>query len=461
MITEKETSEQAKVQQMGQNGQLKDEAKPVGRPRVVIVGAGFGGLNAMRKLADTEVDVLVLDRNNYHGFWPLLYEVATAGLEPEAIGYPVRAIVGRYQNVSFQMTEVHSVDFKRKLVYTDSLRDPVPYEYLILSAGSADNYFGNNELAKKTFRLKDIDDAARLRNHILSVFELAAREPDPEYRAMLLTFVIVGGGPTGVELAGSFTELFLHVMRRDYPEINVKEARVVLVEGMNGLLINFDPVLQKKAKEQLEQMGAEVRLNTLVTDIEDDCVLFKDGTKLPARTVIWAAGVRASLLADNLEVPLARASRIPVTPYLTQEECPGVFVIGDMAHLEGFKGNKPFPMVAPVAIQQGQLAAKNILAQIRKQPMEKFNYADNGSMATIGRRAAVVEAFGLKLSGFAAWISWLFVHLIMLIGFRNRLVVLTNWAYNYFTYDRGARIIIRPERDVPPKTLWCRPRKLR
>lgn len=413
------------------------------RPQVVIIGAGFGGLSAARALAHSEVDVLVLDRNNYHGFWPLLYQVATAGLEPEAIAYPARAILRKYANIHFQMAEVRNIDFQQKLVYADDMA--IPYDYLILAAGSANNYFGNDALADQTFSLKDIEDAERLRNHLLTVFERSVRELDPARRKTLLTLMIVGGGPTGVELAGAFAELFNHVLRQDYPELNIAEARVVLVEGTDRVLPSFAPSLQRKARQRLERMGVEVRLNTLVTNVEGSRVIFKDGTSMSASTVVWTAGVRAASLADVLGVPQSRGARIQVEPTLTLKDQPEVFVIGDMAYLEGYRGNQSYPMLAPVAMQQGERAAQNIRAQVWGQPMQAFRYNDRGQMATIGRRSAVLEAFGIRLTGFLAWLGWLFVHIIELIGFRNRLIVLTNWAYNYFTYDRGVRLITRRE----------------
>lgn len=408
-------------------------------PRVVIVGAGFGGLSAARALSKSEVAVTVLDKSNYHGFWPLLYQVATAGLERESIAYPVRAILRNYKNVTFQMAEVKSVDFEQKVVLTEG--EPLPYDYLVLAAGSANNYFGNDALAENTFGLKDIDEAERLRNRVLSSFEQAVREKDPARRAALLTFVIVGGGPTGVELSGAFAELIRHVLRKDYPMLNISEARIILAEASSKILAAFPEALQKSAREQLERMGVELMLNTAVDTVKDGKVTFKNGATLATETVVWAAGVRGARLADALAVKVGRGARIPVEPTLHLPERPEVFIIGDMAYLEGYKKTQAYPMVAPVAIQQGEQAARNILAQVRRQPMKNFHYFDKGNMATIGRKNAVLDAFGVRLTGFAAWVSWLFVHLLFLIGFRNRLIVMTNWAYNYFTYDRGARLI--------------------
>lgn len=410
-----------------------------GRPRVVVVGAGFGGLNAARELAKGDVDVLLVNRNNYHGFWPLLYQVATAGIEPESIAYPVRGIVRNYDNLEFVMAEVTGVDFERRLVLTDG--QPMQYDYLVLAAGSANNYFGNDELADHTFGMKDIDEAESLRNHVLSAFERAVREPDPARRKALLTFVMIGGGPTGVELAGAFAELITHVLRKDYRVLDAAEARVVLVEASNEILSTFPPRLRQSALKRLEKMGVEVRLGAPVESVAGDIVTLKGGATIAASTVVWAAGVRGSELGARLGAELGRSARVKVTPELNLPEHPDVFVVGDMAYLEGYQPGVAFPMVAQVAIQQGKWAARNILNQAAGEPMRPFKYFDPGQMATIGRRAAVFDAFGVRLTGLIAWLGWLFVHIIYLIGFRNRLVVLTNWAYNYFTYGGGVRLI--------------------
>ncbi|HEU4322042.1 MAG TPA: NAD(P)/FAD-dependent oxidoreductase [Roseiflexaceae bacterium] len=429
-------------------------ARTTGRARVVVVGAGFGGLSVARTLAGQDVDVLILDRNNYHGFWPLLYQVATAGLEPEAIASPVRAIVRRYPNVNFLMAEVHGVDFDRKVVQTKDGGE-ISYDYLILSAGSANNYFGNNALADQTFGMKDIDEAEHLRNKVLSCFERAVRESDPEKRRKLLTIAVVGGGPTGVELAGAFAELIRHVLRKDYPMLDVSQASVVLIEATQKILATFPENLQKSAVRRLHNLGVEVRLGAAVDSVEHGEIAFKDGSHLSAATVIWAAGVRGASLADALSVKLARGARVPVTPTLNLAEHPEVYAIGDMAYLEGFKPGVAYPMVAPVANQMGEQAAKNILALIQKRPPQPFRYFDKGQMATIGRRAAVLDAFGIRMSGVLAWMGWLFIHIMELVGFRNRVIVLTNWAWNYFTYDRGVRLITAPapEPEETPKRV--------
>lgn len=425
---------------------VADQEAPRTRPRVVIVGAGFGGLNAAQALGNSEVDIFLIDRNNYHGFWPLLYQVATAGLEPEAITYPIRAILRKYQNTDFQLAEVQGIDLQRKLVFTDG--KPVSYDYLILAAGSANNYFGNDALAQQTFGMKDVDEAARLRNHVLRAFELATREEDPARRAALLTFVVIGGGPTGVELSGAFAELISHVMRKDYPMLDVAQARVVLVEAQPQILSTFPENLQRSALKRLKKMGVQPQLGMAVASVENDTVTFKDGSYLEASTVVWAAGVRASALSDALGVAQGRSARVKITAQLTLAEHPEVFVVGDMAYLEGYREGVAYPMVAQVAIQMGKQAAKNILAQVRSKPQTEFRYFDFGSMATIGRSAAVFDAFNIRLTGFLAWLGWLFVHILYLIGFRNRIVVLANWVINYFTYERGVRVITNTEDHV-------------
>lgn len=424
------------------------------RPRVVIAGAGFGGLAAARMLAKAPVDVLLINRTNYHGFWPLLYQVATAGLEPESIAYPVRAILRRYRNASFLLAEVTGFDFARRLVHTNT--GPVSYDYLILAAGSTTNFFGNERIARYTMGMKDLNEAQRLRNHVLLCCEHAAAESDPNRRAALLTFAVVGGGPTGVELAGAFVELIRHVIRHDYPMLDVQQARVVLIEATGHILTSFPESLQRAALQRLQRMGVEVRLNAPVADADPHGLNFRDGSRLDAETIVWAAGVRGAPLADALGVTLGRGARVVVTPELTLPDDQRVFVIGDMAYLEGYRPGVAYPMVAPVAIQMGEQAARNIVAQINDQPMQPFRYVDKGQMATIGRSAAVLDAFGIRLSGWPAWAGWLFVHLMALVGFRNRALVLLNWAYSYFTYDRGVRLIFgvgAEERTVAEEVL--------
>lgn len=415
------------------------------RPRVVVVGAGFGGLQVIRALAGNDaVDVLALDRNNYHGFWPLLYQVATAALAPDTVAYPVRQITARSRNVTFQMVEAHRVDLAHRRVHTDS--GEIPYDYLVLAAGSANNYFGNTSIPQHTLSLKDVDQAVVIRQHLLEVLEQAAREPGTERRRVLLTFAIVGAGPTGVELAGAFADLLGPLLREEYPELDPSEARIVLVEAHDTMLDAFPKPLQETAARHLRRMGVVTRQNAKVTDVAHGVVTFDGGGTMEAGTVVWAAGVKAAPIAETLGQKLAHADRVPVQRTLNLRDHPEVFVIGDLAYLEGYRGGrreKPeaYPMVAEVAMQMGRRAAHNILADLRHQPLKPFRYRDLGSMSTIGRTDAVAYTFGIQLSGFVAWVSWLAVHLVFLIGFRNRLVTLAGWAWDYLTYNRGVRMI--------------------
>jgi NADH dehydrogenase len=416
---------------------------------VLIIGAGFGGINAARELGGKDVDVLILDRNNYHGFWPLLYQVATAALEEESIAYPVRAIFRRHKNVDFQMANVNRIDLEKRTVYADP--STYTYDYLVIAAGSGNNYFGNEALAWQTYGLKDIDEAERLRNRLLFNFEQAVHEEDAERRRDLMTFVIIGGGPTGVELAGAFHELIRHVLRKDYPMLDITRARVILVEATDRVLAAFPESLQGAAKKRLEQMGVELRFNSPVESVNNGCITFKGGEMLQAGAIVWAAGVKAAELANGLEAEHAKGGRVKVLPTLNLREHQEVFVIGDMAYLEEYKEGQAYPMVAPVAIQQGKWAARNILARIKGRKGRAFRYFDKGTMATIGRRSAVLDAFGFKLSGRIAWFGWLFIHLMYLVGFRNRVIVLINWAFNYFTYERGVRLITDKEWLISPQ----------
>lgn len=418
-----------------------DKKPPTGdRPRVVVIGTGFGGLNAIHALANQEVEVVVIDRNNYHGFWPLLYQVATAELVPDAIAFPTREVTHKYHNVKFHMNEVTSIDLDKKQVQVAD-GEPVSYDYLIVAAGSANNYFGNKDLPKHTFSLKDIDQAVELRYGLLSAFEQAVLEGDPKQRAKLLTFVIVGAGPTGVELAGAMAELVRPLIRKDYPSLDPNQARIVLVEAHTTALEHFPKKLQQAAQNHLQKMGVEIRQNSKVSKVENGVVTFDNGETMEAGTVVWAAGVRASHLGETLGIQLQHGGRVPVQPTLNLKDHTEVFVVGDMAYLEGYKGHEAYPMVAQVAIQQGKQAAKNLLARLRQQPQQPFHYFDKGTMATIGRSKAVVDAFGIQMSGLIGWFIWLVVHIYFLLGIRNRLLVMLAWAYNYLTYSQGVRLL--------------------
>ncbi|MCS6826475.1 MAG: NAD(P)/FAD-dependent oxidoreductase [Caldilinea sp.] len=407
-------------------------------PRVVIVGAGFGGLWAARTLARTPVQVLLIDRNNYHTFLPLLYQVAAAELEPEAIAYPVRSMLRRMPNVNFALAEVHEVDLAGRRLETSA--GAIPYDFLILAAGSAPHFFGTPGAEAHAMPLKSMADAIAVRNRVLLSYEKASLESNPERRRQALTFVIVGGGPTGVEFAGALAELIKGPLRRDFPSLYSPQGRVVLVEAMDALLPGFPPHLQTYAAERLRRMGVEVRLSASVTCVEEKGVTLKDGTHIAAETVVWTAGVRGFPPAAHWGLPIARSGRIAVLPTLQAPNHPEVYGIGDLAYVE--QDGSPLPMVAPVAIQQGRFAAQNILRQLRGQQPLSFRYRDQGAMVTIGRNAAVVQLRNLEFTGFPAWILWLSVHLFKLVGFRNRLLVMLNWAWDYFFFERTVRLIL-------------------
>ena len=408
------------------------------RPTVVIVGAGFGGLRAARSLGDAPVDVVLVDRHNYHLFQPLLYQVATAGLEPEQIARPVRAVLRRQRNFEFRMTEVTGLDPDgKRLVTTDG---PIAYDYLILAMGGETNYFGLEGVVRHGFGLKDIPEAIRIRNHVLHAFERAMLESDAERRRAWLTFVVVGGGPTGVEMAGALSELIRLVLVKDYPRLNVKDVRVLLLEATDRLLGPMPARLREAAAETLwRKKHVEVRFGATVADYDGARVSLKSGEVIPARTLIWAAGVQAVSLTARLGLPTVRQGRVAVTPTLAVAEHPDIYVIGDAAYLE--VDGAPLPMMAPVAIQMARTAAANIRRRLAGQPPAPFDYRDPGSLATIGRNAAVAYIRGIAFTGFPAWVVWLVVHIIQLIGFRNKLFVLLNWAWDYFFYERAARLI--------------------
>lgn len=407
------------------------------RPAVVIVGAGFGGLRAVRALRRAPVDVVLLDRRNYHLFQPLLYQVATAGLEPEQIARPVRAILRRQRNFEFRMLEVTGLDLAARQLATAG--GPVAYDYLILAVGGETNYFGLATLEQHGYGLKDVPEAIRIRNHVLRQFEEAMLEATAERRRTKLTFVVVGGGPTGVEMAGALSELIRLVLVKDYPHLDINDVRVLLLEATDRLLAPMPAKLRAAAAETLWRKHVEVRFGAAVTDFDGERVLLKGGEVIPARTVIWAAGAKAVALTARLGLPTARQDRVPVEPTLQVPGHPEVYVIGDAAYLEA--GGEALPMMAPVALQMAETAAANIRRHLAGAPPLAFQYRDPGSLATIGRNAAVAYIRGISFTGFTAWVVWLVVHLIQLIGFRNKVFVLLNWAWDYFLYERAARLI--------------------
>ena len=413
------------------------EGAPAARPRVVIVGAGFGGLRAARALKRAPVDVVLVDRHNYHLFQPLLYQVATAGLEPESIARPVRAILRRQPHFEFRMAEMTGLDVAARRVLTSG--GAIPYDYLILALGGETNFFGLQRIRAHAFDLKDTSGAVAIRNDVLRCFERGVLEGDAEQRRALLTFVIVGGGPTGVEMAGALSELIRLVLVKDYPRLNIKDVRVLLLEAADRLLGAMPPRLSAAAERTLWRKHVEVRFGATVQDYDGERVALKGGEVIPARTLIWAAGAQAVSLVARLGLPTARQGRVVVEPTLQVPEHPEVFVIGDAAYVES--GGQPLPMMAPVAIQMAETAAANVARHLRSEAPAAFRYRDPGSLATIGRNAAVAYIRGVAFKGFVAWVVWLVVHILQLIGFRNKLFVLLNWAWDYFFYERASRLI--------------------
>jgi NADH:ubiquinone reductase (H+-translocating) len=406
-------------------------------PHIVIIGAGFGGLRAAQKLAGKPVRITLIDRRNYHLFQPLLYQIAIAGLVPSQIAYPLRAIFRKQKNLTFQMGAVTAIDLEARYVKLDG--SVLGYDYLILAAGGQTNFFGLHSVEQNSFQLKDIDSAVATRNHLLGIFEQASRETDETKRRTLLTFVVVGGGPTGVETAGSLAELVTHVMAKDYPQMDLGEARVLLLEASDHLMGNYPAKLRQATFDLLRKKRVEIHLNTVVADYNGEQLTFKAGASLPARTVIWTAGVKAAEVASTPGFQQAGAGRIKVAATLQVPAHPEVFVIGDAAYVES--DGQPLPMLATVAQQQADAAAKNIQKMLQNLPPEPFHYNDPGLLATIGRNAAVARIWGLSFSGFPAWIIWVALHIYRLIGFRNRLIVLIYWAWDYFFYDRAVRLI--------------------
>ncbi|MCL7715457.1 NAD(P)/FAD-dependent oxidoreductase [Stenotrophomonas mori] len=421
-------------------------------PRLLIIGGGFAGLWATRALAGTALRITLVDRRNHHLFQPLLYQVATAGLSAPDIAAPLRHILGRQRNVEVRLGEIEAIDTARRQA---CLRDGdrLDYDLLLVACGATHAYFGNDQWAPHAPGLKTLDDALALRRRLLLAFERAEAESDPAEKAAWLSFAIVGGGPTGVELAGTLAEIARHTLRNEFRHIDPASARVRLVEAGPRVLSSFPEALSLKARQQLERLGVEVHTGTPVTAIDDHG--FRLGTQdVPARTVVWAAGVAASPLARTLGVPLDRAGRVQVLPDLSVPGHPDIFVAGDLAALAQADG-RPVPGVAPAAKQMGKYVAAVVQARLRERPAPPpFRYRDQGNLATIGRMAAIVHMGRLKLSGILAWWFWLAAHVFFLIGFRNRLVVLLNWAVAYWSYQRSARIIFGDAdsgpRDGPP-----------
>ncbi|MEZ4869197.1 MAG: NAD(P)/FAD-dependent oxidoreductase [Caldilineaceae bacterium] len=413
------------------------------RPTVVIIGAGFGGLFAARALSEQLVDVLLVDRNNYHTFTPLLYQVATSALDPGDIAHPVRPVFRGHGNVRFLLGEVTAIDpaTQQLTVVAPDTQQQVSYDYLLVATGSDPTYFGNDEFRRYSFELRTLQDSIHLRNHVLELFERAVWTEDAALREALLTIVVVGGGPTGLETAGALYELYNHVLNQEYPHAKL-HTRVILVEMMDHLLAPYPPKLQQSALEQIKSLGVEVLLGRKVVGVTATAVQLDNDTQIATHTLIWAAGMKASPLGQLLGVKLARGGRIPVDPTMQVTGLAHVYAVGDIAYLEDEKG-QAYPMLIPVAQQQGKLAAHNILQRIQGEAATPFVYNDRGIMATIGRSRAVAWIYNrVALTGRLAWLAWLGLHLIMLLGFRNRINVFINWVWTYLTYDRSVRLIL-------------------
>lgn len=422
------------------------------KPRVVIIGAGFGGLTAARRIARLPVQVTVIDRRNHHTFQPLLYQVATAGLSPGEIAAPIRWILRSHSNVEVLLEEVLDFKLDQKQVITKG--QTLDYDFLIIASGATHAYFGHQEWEPLAPGLKTIEDALEIRRRVLLAFELAERRNEHQNQSQnkaaqdsaSLQFVVIGGGPTGVELAGTLAEISRHAMNHEFRNIDPKQTRILLIEGGPRVLNAYSEDLSRKAEDQLRRLGVDVRTSHTVNRIEPGVVWVGD-EKIPAAVILWAAGVAASPLGKKLGVPVDRAGRVLVQPDLSIAGHAEVFVIGDLAALNDENG-KMLPGVAPVAIQQGDWVAETIARDLEHQPRRSFHYHDKGSLATIGRAAAVAQFGKFELSGYFAWLAWLFVHILFLIGFRNRLLVMIQWAWSYLTYERGARLITGSD-DLP------------
>ncbi len=424
-------------------------------PHIVIIGAGFGGLTAAQALKNAPVQITVVDRTNHHLFQPLLYQVAMAGLSPADIAAPIRAILRKQKNVSVMLSEASGVDFAKREVILGEQR--LAYDYLLLATGGRTSYFGHDEWELFAPGLKDLDDAVEIRRRVLMAFEAAEKELDAQRRRELLTFVVVGGGPTGVELAGSIAELARFVLSRDFRTIQPEAAEILLLEGGDKILASFTPDLAESALRQLTALGVTVRTGAQVTNIDETGVQL-GAEKINAATVIWGAGVRATALTQSLGVETDRAGRVHVERDLSLPGHREVFAIGDMTLF--LQDGKPLPGVSPVAMQMGEAVARNIQLDLKGKPRQEFHYIDKGTMATIGRKAAIAHVGKLKLSGFPAWLFWLGLHIWFLIGFRNRFAVMFNWAWSYFTYQRGARLITGRRLSLRPRRKLITPEDL-
>ncbi|AKA34031.1 NAD(P)/FAD-dependent oxidoreductase [Flagellimonas lutaonensis] len=412
-------------------------------PRIIIIGGGFGGISLAKKLAGQEVQVVLMDKHNYHTFQPLLYQVSTGGLEPDSIAYPIRKVLQGYDNFYFRLAEVNQIETDKRIVKTNI--GDLKYDYLVVAVGTETNFFGNKTLQQNSMAMKTIPQALNLRSLILENFEQALLTDDYHEREALMNFVIVGGGPTGVELAGALAEIKKGILPKDYPDLDTRRAQINLVQGGDRLLPAMSEIASKKAEDFLEKLGVNVWKNIRVTGYDGRLVTTDTETSFETATLVWAAGVKAvSIKGLDAKNFVTRCNRLKINRFNQVEGFDNVFAIGDVAHMETEAFPNGHPMMAQPAIQQGRLLGKNLIRLIAGKQMEPFTYKDKGNMATIGRNKAVCDLPNFKFQGVFAWFVWMFVHLYFLIGFRNRVVVFINWVYNYIRFDREARLIIRP-----------------
>lgn len=410
-------------------------------PHIVIIGGGFGGIALAKKLKKKALDITLIDRHNYHTFQPLLYQVATGGLEPDSIAYPLRRIFKNQANIRFRMAEVLEIQPEKKTIHTSIGR--IPYDYLVLATGSTTNFFDQKELTQYAMPMKSIPEALNLRSLLLQNLEEALIEPDARKKQALMTFVVVGGGPTGVELSGALAELKNHVIKSDYPELCLADIRIYLIEGSAKVLNTMSAASSQKAQSFLEKLGVDVWCNTRVLGYNGTELQLADRSSILSKNVLWSAGVKGEIIKGIPDFCLTKGHRIAVDELNRVIGLDSIFAIGDVACMLSLSHPNGHPGVAPVAIQQGEQLAYTLCRLIHRLPTKAFRYCDKGSMATIGRNKAVVDMGPINLQGFFAWFIWMFVHLMSLVGFRNKVVVLVNWVYNYFSYDRGTRLIIR------------------
>ncbi|WP_443939674.1 NAD(P)/FAD-dependent oxidoreductase [Pedobacter sp. MW01-1-1] len=410
-------------------------------PRVVIVGGGFGGIELAKQLKNKPFQVVMLDKHNYHTFQPLLYQVATGGLEPDSIAFPIRKIFKKQENIIFRVTKVNQILADENTVLTDI--GTIQYDYLVLATGSTSNFFGNEEIEKNAMPMKSIPEALDLRSLILQNFEKSLIESNPDKKKALLNFVVVGGGPTGVETAGAIVELKKHVIPNDYPELDLSKVQIYLIENSPELLGPMSVQAQEKAKYFLTKMGVIVMNSTRVLGYDGQVLTLQDKEPLLAATVIWSAGVKGQVIPGLGKAEIMRGGRLKTDAQNLIVGYSNIYAIGDVAAIITEETPNGHPGVAPVALQQGTLLAKNLVNILEKKPLLPFNYFDKGSMATVGRNKAVVDIGKIRFQGVFAWFTWMFVHLMTLVGFRNKIIVFVNWVWSYFSYDRGARLIIR------------------